>query len=102
MEHSNTTPKVLPERLWASLPADDPRYTELRALLISIQRRGKHSPVARMLGEYALLGFLMASGKLALVSSADQQEIGDVQQQLSQIQSAHEHVSSALAGLDFE
>jgi hypothetical protein len=102
MKHSDSPIVALPERCWASLPADDPRYSELRTLLASIQRRGKHSPVARMLGEYALIGFLITTGKLTLAATTEQPALVSVQQQLSEIQSVQEHVSGALAGLDFE
>ena len=102
MEHSQTAQKLLPERLWASLPAYDPRYSELRALLAGVQRRGKDSPVARMLGEYALLGFLMTTGRLAIQAAGEPEALVDAQQQLLEMQAAQEHVSNALAGLDFE
>jgi hypothetical protein len=54
----------LPARLYASLPPDDPRFTELRAFLSSVKRSGKASPTARILGEWALLGFLLSTGRL--------------------------------------
>lgn len=57
--------KTLPDRLYASLPSDDPRFTELRQVLAAVIQPGKGSPAARMLGEWALLGYLLTTGKLA-------------------------------------
>ena len=65
------TESDLPERLYASLPAEDPRFTELRALLATVSRSGRTSPVPRILGEWALLGFLMQSGKLPTSSAGE-------------------------------
>ena len=59
----------LPARLYASLPPDDPRFAELRAFLSSVKRTGKSSPTARILGEWALLGFLLTTGQLSLPTS---------------------------------
>ncbi|HEX6290233.1 MAG TPA: hypothetical protein VFZ66_13655 [Herpetosiphonaceae bacterium] len=56
--------RALADRLYASIPEDDPRFAELRAVLATVTQRGKGSPVPRMLGEWALLGFLLTSGKL--------------------------------------
>jgi hypothetical protein len=56
----------IPPRLYASLPPDDPRFAELRAFLSSVKRTGKASPTARILGEWALLGFLLTTGRLSL------------------------------------
>lgn len=56
----------MPSRLYASLPPDDLRFTELRAFLSSVKRTGKASPTARILGEWALLGFLLTTGRLSL------------------------------------
>jgi hypothetical protein len=58
------TDTTLPDRLYASIPRDDPRFTEMRQVLAAVMHRGKGSPVARMLGEWALLGYLLTSGKL--------------------------------------
>ena len=58
------TDKALSDRLYASLPADDPRFTEMREVLSAVIQRGKGSPAARMLGEWALLGYLLSTGKL--------------------------------------
>lgn len=57
--------KTLPDRLYASLPSDDPRFTELRQVIAAVIQPGKGSPAARMLGEWALLGYLLTTGKLA-------------------------------------
>jgi hypothetical protein len=61
-----------PERFWASLPANDPRFQALRHELITAQGRGKQSPVARMLGEYALLGYLLTKGQIILANGANE------------------------------
>ena len=58
------TDRTLPDRLYASIPHDDPRFTDMRQVLAAVMQRGKGSPVARMLGEWALLGYLLTSGKL--------------------------------------
>jgi len=58
----------LPERLSASLPRDDPRFDPLLAELEEAMQRGRGSPVPRMLGEYALIGYLFMHGKLGTVS----------------------------------
>ena len=59
------TEKALADRLYASLPSDDPRFSEMRQVLAAVIQRGKGSPAARMLGEWALLGYLLTTGKLA-------------------------------------
>jgi hypothetical protein len=85
---------TLSPRLYASLPPDDPRFAELRAFLSSIKRTGKSSPTARMLGEWALLGFLLTTGQIALGSQnsaaitlpegvPDPQEVRAAQQQIA-------------------
>ncbi|PDW05029.1 hypothetical protein [Candidatus Viridilinea mediisalina] len=53
-----------PDRYYASVPADDPRFGELREVLAAVKQTGRHSPAARMLGEWALLGFLITTGRL--------------------------------------
>lgn len=55
---------TLAERLYASLPSDDPRFTELRDYLAAIKTTGQGSPIPRILGEWALLGFLLQTGKI--------------------------------------
>jgi hypothetical protein len=60
------TDKALSDRLYASLPGDDPRFTEMREVLAAVIQRGKGSPAARMLGEWALLGYLLSTGKLGI------------------------------------
>lgn len=61
----------LSDRYYASIPADDPRFTELREVLASVKQQGRHSPASRMLGEWALLGFLLTTGRIALAGTAD-------------------------------
>jgi hypothetical protein len=58
------TENPLSDRLYASLPSDDPRFAEMREVLLAVKQRGKASPTARMLGEWALLGYLLTNGKL--------------------------------------
>jgi hypothetical protein len=36
----------------------------MREVLAAVMQRGKGSPAARMLGEWALLGYLLSTGKL--------------------------------------
>lgn len=56
----------LSDRYYASIPADDPRFTELREVLASVKQHGRHSPASRMLGEWALLGFLLITGRMSI------------------------------------
>jgi hypothetical protein len=56
----------LSDRLYASIPSDDPRFAEMREVLSAVKQRGKASPTARMLGEWALLGYLLTSGKFGI------------------------------------
>jgi hypothetical protein len=35
----------------------------MREVLLAVKQRGKASPTARMLGEWALIGYLLTSGK---------------------------------------
>lgn len=82
----------VPARLYASLPPEDPRFAELRAFLSSVKRTGKASPTARILGEWALLGFLLTTGRLRLAGETpsltlpadlpDPNELLDAQRQL--------------------
>lgn len=83
----------IPARLYASLPPEDPRFTEMRTLLQSVKRAGKASPTARMLGEWALLGFLLTTGRISLALAEehspmladdlpDPQTLRDAQRQL--------------------
>lgn len=86
------TENPLSDRLYASLPRDDPRFAEMREVLAAVKQRGKASPTARMLGEWALLGYLLTSGKFgtgeygpALPMSAglpDLQEVLAIKQQV--------------------
>lgn len=62
------TPSI-PDRLYASLPANDPRFTELRAFLAPAVQSDAPDPTERILGEYALLGFLLTTGRLNLGAS---------------------------------
>lgn len=87
------------DRIEASLPTDDPRFTELRAALSQASVRGRNSPAARMLGEWALLGFLLTTGKIALSGAAAQLE--SAQADLQSVQSANAHVATALKEMDW-
>ncbi len=59
----------LSDRYYASVPADDPRFAELREVLAAVKQTGRHSPASRMLGEWALLGFLLTTGRLSINST---------------------------------
>ena len=61
------------ERVTLSIPADDPRFDELLAFLETVRATGRQSPVPRMLAEWALLGFLLTTGRLRL---AEQPAVG--------------------------
>jgi hypothetical protein len=56
----------LSDRYYASIPGDDPRFAALREVLASVKQTGRHSPASRMLGEWALLGFLLSTGQLLI------------------------------------
>jgi hypothetical protein len=56
----------LSDRYYASVPADDPRFAELREVLVAVRQTGRHSPASRMLGEWALLGFLLSMGRISI------------------------------------
>ncbi|PDV98550.1 hypothetical protein [Candidatus Chloroploca asiatica] len=62
---------TFPDRYYASVPADDPRFGALREVLAAVKQTGRHSPAARMLGEWALLGFLVTTGHLSLPAHPD-------------------------------
>lgn len=49
-------------RVKVTLPDNDPRFAELRALIQSSQSRGRGSPAARMIAEWALIGYQMTMG----------------------------------------
>lgn len=90
----------LPDRIEASLPADDPRFTELRALLASVRTRGKNSPSGRMLGEFARLGYLLTTGQL-VVGGEPSEAVAAAQQDLAGVAAAQEHVEAALKDLEW-
>lgn len=87
------------EHWYASLPLDDPRFDELRTFLASVKKRGRYSPTRRILGEYALLGFLLTTGRLpagpgpAVVPAAD---LPDPQQVLA----ARQQIESELSQME--
>ncbi|HEY0606843.1 MAG TPA: hypothetical protein VGD58_28245 [Herpetosiphonaceae bacterium] len=94
--------KTLPDRLYASLPSDDPRFTELRQVIAAVIQPGKGSPAARMLGEWALLGYLLTTGKLAgdrfSVGASFPADLPDPEAVLSMTQ----QVEAAAQAWDFE
>lgn len=51
------------------MPADDPRFGELREVLAVVKQTGRNSPAACMLGEWALLGFLLTTGRISISGS---------------------------------
>jgi hypothetical protein len=103
MDTPNDTNLYQPERFWCSLPSNDPRFADLRALLVTTKQDGRYSPVARMLGEYALLGYLISTGKLALgATTTGAAPAAAAPDDLDAVQAAQQHLDRALAGLDFE
>jgi hypothetical protein len=48
------------------IPESDPRFDEMRAYLQAARRRGRYSPIHRMVLEWALLGFRLWSGKIPI------------------------------------
>ena len=84
-----------------TLPEDDPRFTKMRELLESVRVRGKHSPVARMLGEWALLGYLLTTGTIA-IGGETSGALQAAQQDLAALQSAQEQVAAALKDFAWE
>lgn len=53
-------------RWYVSIPEDDVRFTDFIAYLESMQRPGRNSPIPRVIAEFALLGWHIFYGKLAL------------------------------------
>lgn len=88
------------DRWVASIPTDDPRFAALLTVLRSARGRGRYSPAPRMLAEWALLGYLLVSGKIAIGSVTD--DLMSAQQDYSALQSAQEHVSDALSAIEWE
>ncbi|MEN9938816.1 MAG: hypothetical protein RLZZ387_5395 [Chloroflexota bacterium] len=89
-----------PDRYNASIPADDPRFAELRAVLATVRQNGRHSPAARMLGEWALLGFLLTTGRLKIGEGTALVESGpDNLPDPRELLAAREHVEVAVAQL---
>lgn len=81
----------LGDRYYASIPADDPRFAALREALAAARTSGRHSPAARMLGEWALLGFLLSTGRLtagAAASTPPEHDPSRVQEAIRQIEAA--------------
>jgi hypothetical protein len=56
------------ERYNVTIPTNDPRFAEMLHIIHAVKGRGKHSPVSRMLAEWALLGFLLSHGHIAVAS----------------------------------
>lgn len=87
-------------RMWvASLPAHDPRFATMLAYLRGVRVTGRGSPVPRMLGEWALLGFLLQTGQIS-VGSGETPDLraGDLAGNLdAQIQ-----LAAQAASLDFD
>lgn len=93
--------KPMPDRVEINIPADDPRFTEMRALIESVRVRGKHSPSARMLGEWALLGYLLTTGKLVIGGEVSE-AVTAAQQDMASLTAAQEHVAAALKDFQWE
>lgn len=93
---------LLSDRLYASLPSDDPRFAEMREVLLAVKQRGKASPTARMLGEWALLGYLLTSGKFG---TGDHGHIGPMPSDLpdpQEVLAIKQQLESAAQAWDFE
>lgn len=93
----------LPERPEASLPLDDPRFAGLRRELSAVRQIGRSSPVGRMLGEYALLGWQLTHGYIQGPSGDDvmrEQQSSITRPPASRAATAA--AAEAMAGLDFE
>lgn len=89
-----------PDRYNASIPADDPRFAELRAVLATVRQNGRHSPATRMLGEWALLGFLLTTRRLRIGDGAALLEHGpDDLPDPREVLAARQHVEVAAAQL---
>lgn len=58
------------QRYTVQIPINDPRFDELRTVLNAVKRKGKHSPVPRMLAEWALVGYLLTTGKIPTGATA--------------------------------
>ena len=53
-------------RWWTSFDADDPRHQAILADLEAVVGRGRHSPAARMLAEWAVLGHALWRGQIPI------------------------------------
>ncbi len=87
-------------REWiASLPANDPRFDAMLAYLRGVRVTGRGSPVPRMLGEWALLGFLLQTGQIVLGGSETcDVRAGDLAGDLN----AQLQLAAQAASLDFD
>jgi hypothetical protein len=96
-QHKRAT---LPDRVHASIPANDPRFAGLRAELAEAQSRGSGSPIPRMVGEYAKIGWLFLHGKLGGPSEApDLAALGIADQ--AERERQRQEIAAATSGLDF-
>ncbi|NJO81862.1 MAG: hypothetical protein HC828_03165 [Blastochloris sp.] len=87
------------EDWYLSFPPDDPRFDELRTFLVAIKKRGRYSPVRRILAEYALLGFGLATGKIPVAAGpavAVTTDLPDPQQVLA----ARQQIESELSQME--
>lgn len=86
---------------WAvSLPDADPRFADMLAYLRGVRVAGRGSPVPRMLGEWALLGYLLQSGTLTLRADANLTPTGDAD--LAEGQAAARQLTEQAANFDFD
>lgn len=93
----------LSDRYYASIPADDPRFSELREVLASVKQQGRHSPASRMLGEWALLGFLLTTGRISISGGAGATTLPGELPDPRELLAAKRQLEAAAAGLgDFD
>lgn len=95
-------PPQLPERLYAALPSNDPRFARLRAHLTPLQARGSKSPIPTILGDLARVGFDIVMGY-----AGERQSRPEESQDLASLADAREtaerraKVAKAAEGFDF-
>lgn len=97
-------PVNLPERLYAALPADDPRFRGLRAFLAPLRARGSQSPIPAILGEFARSGFEQFVAYSNGYSQAARPEGAEVRglEVAQEAAQRRARIDQATSGLDFE
>lgn len=95
-------PTALPDRVYAALPAADPRFAALRAFLAPLRMRGSQSPIPAIVGEFARVGFAQfqaaTGGGAPAPGPAESDGWGDA----LAASERHQRVAQATSQFDFE